>query len=113
MQTDYVDLFLIHEPYDESRLMYRAMKEAREAGKIKAVGISNFNGRRYSDFVKSCGLIPAVNQVVSFINGGSFSGSLAYAGAESVRQRKERFFRNAVLTKVGKKNTVKASGKRG
>ena len=44
-----------------------------------------------------------MNQVVSFINGGSFSGSLVYAGAESVRQRKERFFRNAVLTKVGKK----------
>lgn len=44
-----------------------------------------------------------MKQVVSFINGGSFSGSLAYAGAESVRQRKERFFRNAVLTKVGKK----------
>ena len=41
LDTDYIDLFLIHEPYDEDRDMVRAMKEALEAGKIRALGISN------------------------------------------------------------------------
>jgi len=40
---DYIDLFLIHEPYDEDKDMIRAMEEALEAGKIRAIGISNYN----------------------------------------------------------------------
>ena len=43
LQLDYIDLMLIHEPYKESLEMYRALEEAYEEGKIKAIGISNFN----------------------------------------------------------------------
>ena len=63
LQTDYIDMLLIHEPYSESLSMYRAMKEAFSAGKVKAIGISNFNKRQYLDFIKHCEVIPALNQV--------------------------------------------------
>ena len=61
--TDYIDLLLIHEPYDASLEMYRALCEAYRAGTVRAVGISNFNEREYRAFCRSCGIIPAVNQV--------------------------------------------------
>ena len=60
---DYIDLLLIHEPYDTSLEMYRALCEAYRAGTVRAVGISNFNEREYRAFCRSCGIIPAVNQV--------------------------------------------------
>lgn len=61
--TDYIDLFLIHEPYDEDKDMVRAMKEALETGKIRSLGISNYNKDLYARFVAECGIVPAVNQV--------------------------------------------------
>lgn len=61
------DLLLIHEPYRESGEMYQAMKEAYKAGKIKAIGISNFNEKLYGDFLRSCEIVPAVNQVEAHV----------------------------------------------
>lgn len=63
LQTNYIDLLLIHEPYNESLSMYKAMEECLHTGKIRAIGISNFNKIQYLNFIKSCGIIPAVNQV--------------------------------------------------
>jgi diketogulonate reductase-like aldo/keto reductase len=63
LQTDYIDLLLIHEPYDEALDMYRALTEAYRQGVIRAIGISNFNAREYLDFIGSCDVIPMVNQV--------------------------------------------------
>ncbi len=63
LQTDYIDLLLIHEPYSRSLEMYKAMIEGANEGKIRAIGISNFNKNQYLDFIKSCGIIPVVNQV--------------------------------------------------
>lgn len=67
LQMDYIDLLLIHEPYDTSLEMYEAMKEAYQAGKIRAIGISNFNQEKYNNFVTECGVIPAINQVESHV----------------------------------------------
>ena len=67
LQTDYIDLLLIHEPYDSALEMYEAFKEAYQEGKARAIGISNFDGRRYEGFIRSCGVIPAVNQVESHV----------------------------------------------
>ena len=47
--------------------MYEALKEAYQAGKIRAIGISNFDERKYQTFIRSCGIIPAVNQVESHV----------------------------------------------
>lgn len=67
LQTDYIDLFLIHEPYDNASEMYEALKEAHRAEKIRAIGISNFDVNRYEEFVRSCDVLPAVNQVESHV----------------------------------------------
>lgn len=62
MQTDYIDLMLIHEPYRQSPEMWRAMVEAQRAGLIRAVGVSNFGRGFYEKFIAACDVIPAVNQ---------------------------------------------------
>ncbi len=64
---DYIDLLLIHEPYASSLDMYEAMKEARQEGLVRHIGISNFSQREYTNFVRKCGVIPAVNQVESHV----------------------------------------------
>lgn len=63
LQTDYIDLLLIHEPYAEVLDMYRALTEAYRQGVVRAIGISNFNAREYLDFIGSCDIVPMVNQV--------------------------------------------------
>lgn len=63
LQTDYIDLLLIHEPYAEAGDMYRALTEAYRSGQIRAIGISNFNVREYLTFIETCSIIPMVNQV--------------------------------------------------
>lgn len=63
LQMDYIDLLLIHEPYRTSGEIYRAMREAYQEGKVKAIGVSNFNRGFYLNFIRSCEIIPAVNQV--------------------------------------------------
>lgn len=67
LQSDYIDLLLIHEPYAQSLEMYQAFKEAYHEGKVKAIGISNFNARLYGEFISSCEIIPAINQVESHV----------------------------------------------
>ena len=67
LQTDYIDLLLIHEPYENALEMYEALKEAYQSGKIRAIGVSNFDARKYQTFIRSCGVVPAVNQVESHV----------------------------------------------
>ena len=67
LQTDYIDLLLIHEPYKSAPEMYEAFKEALRDGKVRAIGISNFDAEKYKQFVQSCEIIPAVNQVESHV----------------------------------------------
>ena len=67
LRTDYIDLLLIHEPYHNALDMYEALKEACEAGTVRAIGISNFGTKEYDHFLKNCGIVPAVNQVESHV----------------------------------------------
>ncbi len=46
LQLDFIDLLLIHEPYREAEEMYPALEEAYRAGRLKAIGVSNFNASR-------------------------------------------------------------------
>lgn len=62
LQTEYIDLLLLHMPYEESLEMYRAMEEAYSDGKVRAIGVCNFRKERYLEFVEKCRVIPAVNQ---------------------------------------------------
>lgn len=67
LQTDYIDLLLIHEPYGNALEMYEALKEAYAAGAVRAIGISNFGQKEYDRFLQHCGIVPAVDQVESHV----------------------------------------------
>ncbi|MGF7420282.1 aldo/keto reductase [Providencia rettgeri] len=63
LQLDYVDLYLIHQPYGDVYGAWRAMEELYQAGKIRAIGVSNFHPDRLADLIAFNKVIPAVNQV--------------------------------------------------
>ena len=63
LQLDYVDLYLIHQPYGDVHGAWRAMEELYQAGKIRAIGVSNFHPDRLADLIAFNKIIPAVNQV--------------------------------------------------
>lgn len=67
IQLDYLDLLLIHQPFNDYYGTYRAMEEFYKAGKIKAIGVSNFYPDRYIDLVQFCEVVPAVNQVETHV----------------------------------------------
>ena len=60
---DYLDLYLIHQPYGDVYGAWRAMEELYEEGKIRAIGISNFTPDRVMDFICHQKIVPAVNQI--------------------------------------------------
>lgn len=63
LQTDYLDLYLIHQPYGDVHGSWRAMEELYKAGKIKAIGVSNFQPDRVMDIIAFNKVVPAVNQI--------------------------------------------------
>jgi len=63
LQTEYVDLMLIHQPFNDYYGTYRAMEALYKAGKLRAIGVSNFYPDRLIDLIKFNEIIPAVNQV--------------------------------------------------
>ena len=67
LQTDYVDLLLIHQPFGDYYETYRAMEEAYKEGKARALGVSNFYPDRYLDLFHFAEIKPAVNQVETHV----------------------------------------------
>ena len=63
LQTDYLDLYLIHMPFGDYYGSWRAMEELYNEGKIKAIGVSNFTSDRIVDFCYNVKIIPAINQL--------------------------------------------------
>lgn len=63
LQLDYLDLYLIHQPYGDVYGSWRAMQELYQEGKVKAIGVSNFHPDRVIDLVANTGFTPAVNQI--------------------------------------------------
>ena len=63
LQLDYLDLYLIHQPYGDVYGAWRAMEELHKAGRIRAIGVSNFFPDRLVDFVLHNEVKPAVNQI--------------------------------------------------
>ncbi len=63
LQLDYLDLYLIHQPYGDVFGSWRAMEELYEAGKVRVIGVSNFQPDRVMDLIMFNKIVPAVNQV--------------------------------------------------
>ena len=63
LQLDYVGLYLIHQPYGDVHGAWRAMEELQQAGKIRAIGVSNFQPDRLADLMAFNKVVPAVNQI--------------------------------------------------
>lgn len=63
LQVDYIDLYLIHQPFGDVYGSWRAMEELYDEGKIKAIGVSNFYPDRLVDLIMHNRIVPAVNQV--------------------------------------------------
>jgi len=63
LQLDYLDLYLIHQPYGDVHGSWRAMEELYKAGKVRAIGVSNFHPDRVMDIIMFNEIVPAVNQV--------------------------------------------------
>lgn len=63
LQLDYLDLYLIHQPYGDVYGEWRAMEELYKEGKARAIGVSNFQPDRLMDLIVHNEIVPAVNQV--------------------------------------------------
>ena len=67
LQTDYIDLLLIHQPFGDYYGTYRAMEEYYKAGKLRAIGVSNFYPDRFVDIVNFVEIKPMINQVETHV----------------------------------------------
>ena len=63
LQLDYLDLYLIHQPYNDVHGAWRAMEELYQEGLIRAIGVSNFHPDRVMDLIVHNQVVPAVNQI--------------------------------------------------
>ncbi len=63
LQTDYIDLVLIHWPFGDVYAAWRDLQSLYSEGRIRAIGVSNFNADRLQDLVNWNGVVPAVNQI--------------------------------------------------
>ena len=108
--TGYVDLLLIHQPFGDYYGAYRAMEEACDAGKARAIGVSNFYPDRYLDLEHFARIKPAVNQVEThvFQQQKAARPYLDKHGCQIMSwgpfaEGRNNFFQNPVLLEVGAK----------
>ena len=65
--TDYIDLMLLHQPFCDYYGAYRALEEAYEDGKLRAIGVSNFYPDHFIDLASNVEIVPMVNQVETHV----------------------------------------------
>lgn len=116
LKTDYIDLLLIHQPFGDYYGTYRAMEEAYKAGKVKAIGVSNFYPDRFIDIHHFADIKPAVNQVEThvFQQQKTAKEYLKKCGAQieswgPFAEGKNDYFNNPVLKEIGAKHGKSAA----
>lgn len=110
LQTDYIDLLLIHQPINDYYGAYRAMEEAYKEGKIRAIGVSNFYADRYLDLAHFVEVKPAVNQVETHVFHQQRELQEIMKKHDTklmswgpLAEGKNDFFNNPVLKKIGER----------
>ena len=110
LKTDYIDLLLIHQPFGDYYGTYRAMEEAYKAGKLRAIGGSNFYPDRLIDLCQFVDITPAVNQVETHVfqqqkiaHEYMKKYGVQHQSWGPFAEGRKDFFSNPVLTEIGKK----------
>ena len=108
--TDYIDLYLIHQPMNDYYGAWRAMEEMYGEGRIRAIGVCNFYPDRLTDLCLNAKVIPAVNQVELhpfFAQTGALENMKAFGVQPEawgpMAEGKHGIFTHPVLTKIGAK----------
>jgi len=110
LQLDYLDLYLIHQPIGDVHGSWQAMEELYKAGKIRAIGVSNFHPDRVMDFIVFNEIAPAVNQIETHpfnqqIETQKFlqENNVQIQSWASFAEGKNDLFKNELLASIGKK----------
>ena len=108
LSTDYIDLLLIHQPLNDYYGTWRAMEEAYKAGKVRAIGVSNFYPDRLIDLCQFVEITPAVNQVETHVFQQQRKAheimqkyGVQHESWGPFAEGRNDFFRNPVLNQVG------------
>lgn len=110
LQSDYIDLMLIHQPFNDYYGTYRAMEEAYKEGWLRAIGVSNFYPDRLVDLCRFVEVKPAVNQVETHVfqqqkNAHKYMEKygVQHESWGPFAEGRKDFFTNPVLAEIGKK----------
>ncbi|WP_026882979.1 aldo/keto reductase [Clostridium akagii] len=110
LQLDYLDLLLIHQPFNDYYGTYRAMEDLYKEGKIKAIGVSNFYPDRLIDLMQFNEIVPAINQVETHVFNQQVKANeiMKKYGVQieswgPFAEGKNNMFTNETLKTVGKK----------
>lgn len=108
LRTDYIDLLLIHQAYGDYYGTYRAMEKALKQGKVRAIGVSNFQAGRFVDLALKANVKPMVNQLETnvFSQQNEILPWLAEFGTMQMAwaplgQGRNNLFAHPVLTEIG------------
>lgn len=111
LRSDYIDLMLIHQPFGDYYGTYRAMEEAYKAGKLRAIGVSNFYPDRFIDLASFVEVKPTVNQIEThvFHQQKAAHEYLVKYGAQHMAwgpfaEGKNGMFTNETLVSIGNKH---------
>lgn len=110
LKTDYIDLLLIHQPFNDYYGSYRAMEEAYKAGYVRAIGVSNFYPDRLIDLCQFVEVKPAINQVETHVFQQQTKAheimkkyDVQHESWGPFAEGRKDFFSNPVLNEIGKK----------
>ena len=110
LQLNYLDLYLIHQPFGDVHGSWRAMEQAHKAGKLRAIGLSNFHPDRLMDILMFNEVVPAVNQVEvnPFLQQAEAAAFMREHGIQAeawapFAEGKNNIFQNEVLVGIGHK----------
>lgn len=108
LQSDYIDLLLIHQPFGDYYGTYRAMEKAYKAGKVRAIGVSNFFPDRFVDLAENVDIKPAINQMETHVFNQQMNTREVLSDYGTILESwgpfaegRNNFFTNDTLTKVG------------
>lgn len=110
LQTDYIDLMLLHQPFGDRYGAWRAMEETYKEGKLRAIGVSNFYPDHFIDFAHNNEIKPMVNQIETHVFQQQQLSrkymdeiGIAHMSWGPLAEGKNGFFSNETLINIGKK----------